>query len=114
VSPLATPIKLIILILTPYKQIALKAMSDKSQKTLTEDDISSQWPLHWLVWNDDHMALNRLLDLKVYDKESRDPRGRTPLHLAVTLKRKKCAEVLLYHGADALALNRHQWSGGCV
>ena len=48
-----------------------------------------------------------------YDKEAQDPRGRTPLHLAVTLKHSECAEVLLYHGANALEINRHQWSGRC-
>lgn len=48
-----------------------------------------------------------------YDKEALDPRGRTPLHLAVTLKHSECAEVLLYHGANALEVNRHQWSGRC-
>lgn len=48
-----------------------------------------------------------------YDKEAQDPRGRTPLHLAVTLKHSECAEVLLYHGANALEVNRHQWSGRC-
>lgn len=26
-----------------------------------EDEISAKWPLHWLVWRDDHKALKRLL-----------------------------------------------------
>ena len=46
-----------------------------------------------------------------HDKESKDPRGRTPLHLSVTLRRLRCAQELLNHGADVLALNRHQYSG---
>ena len=28
---------------------------------LSEDQIKSRWPLHWLVWRDDHVALKRLL-----------------------------------------------------
>ena len=45
------------------------------------------------------------------DCEQLDPRGRTPLHLAVSLGRVRCTEILLHHGANALAVNRHQWSG---
>ena len=26
-----------------------------------EDDIRQKWPLHWMVWNDDHKALDRIL-----------------------------------------------------
>ena len=32
---------------------------------LSEDDIANKWPLHWLVWNKDSKALNRLLEQKV-------------------------------------------------
>ena len=46
-----------------------------------------------------------------HDIESLDPRGRTPLHLAVTLGRIKCVETLLHHNANSLALNRHHWAG---
>ena len=49
-----------------------------------------------------------------YDKEEKDPRGRTPLHLAVTLNRRNCVGVLLSFGANTLALNRHQWTGMCA
>lgn len=28
---------------------------------MNEDEVRSKWPLHWLVWNDDSVALNRLL-----------------------------------------------------
>lgn len=27
----------------------------------SEDQIRSSWPLHWMVWRDDHVALKRLL-----------------------------------------------------
>ena len=46
-----------------------------------------------------------------HDIELVDPRGRTPLHLAVTLGRTKCVETLLAHKADSLAVNRHHWAG---
>ncbi|XP_019853015.1 PREDICTED: ankyrin repeat domain-containing protein 13B-like [Amphimedon queenslandica] len=76
----------------------------------SEDQISKEWPLHWLVWNNEHKGLHRLLEQKLYDKEQVDPRGRTPLHLSVSLNHRDCTEVLLYHGANALATNRHHWS----
>lgn len=75
-----------------------------------EDEIASKWPLHWMIWNNDHKGLNRLLEQKVYDKEAKDPRGRTPLHLATTLGHRDCMEIMMYHGADTMATNRHQWS----
>uniref|UniRef100_A0A3P8U7W1 Ankyrin repeat domain 13B n=1 Tax=Amphiprion percula TaxID=161767 RepID=A0A3P8U7W1_AMPPE len=48
------------------------------------------------------------------DLESLDPRGRTPLHLAVTLGYLDCARVLLQHGADVSKENRNGWTGECV
>lgn len=48
------------------------------------------------------------------DLESLDPRGRTPLHLAVTLGHLDCARVLLQHGADVSKENRNGWTGECV
>ena len=45
------------------------------------------------------------------DKEQQDPRGRTPLHLAVALGYLESARVLLKHGADANAENKSYWSG---
>uniref|UniRef100_A0A8C7WS98 Uncharacterized protein n=1 Tax=Oryzias sinensis TaxID=183150 RepID=A0A8C7WS98_9TELE len=48
------------------------------------------------------------------DIETVDPRGRTPLHLAVTLDHLDCAKVLLQHGADVSKENRNGWTGECV
>ena len=31
---------------------------------MNEEEIKSKWPLHWLIWNDDSKALNRLLGEK--------------------------------------------------
>ena len=45
------------------------------------------------------------------EREQLDPRGRTPLHLAATLGKVRCADALLQNRANALALNRHKWSG---
>uniref|UniRef100_A0A669CPC0 Ankyrin repeat domain 13B n=1 Tax=Oreochromis niloticus TaxID=8128 RepID=A0A669CPC0_ORENI len=42
--------------------------------------------------------------------QSLDPRGRTPLHLAVTLGHLDCARVLLQHGADVSKENRNGWT----
>ena len=40
-----------------------------------------------------------------------DPRGRTPLHLAVTLGHIESARVLLRHGANTAIENSKYWSG---
>lgn len=65
--------------------------------------MSSTWPIHWAVFT------NRLNDLKSllensYDLKSKldekDPRGRTPLMLAVTLGHLDCAKVLLEAGSN--------------
>lgn len=40
-----------------------------------------------------------------------DPRGRTPLHLAVTLGHLECVQVLLLHGADVSKENSNGWTG---
>uniref|UniRef100_A0A8C5GLX3 Ankyrin repeat domain-containing protein n=1 Tax=Gouania willdenowi TaxID=441366 RepID=A0A8C5GLX3_GOUWI len=42
--------------------------------------------------------------------ESLDPRGRTPIHLAVTLGHLDCVRVLLQHGADVSKENRNGWT----
>ena len=39
-----------------------------SRAQTSEEQISREWPLHWLVWNDDHTGLNRLLEQKVVSK----------------------------------------------
>lgn len=46
--------------------------------------------------------------------EQRDPRSRTPLHLAVSLGRVQCSQILLAKGADATAENGEHWSGKCT
>ncbi|CAF92953.1 unnamed protein product, partial [Tetraodon nigroviridis] len=44
------------------------------------------------------------------DLESLDPRGRTPLHLAVTLGHLDCARLLLQQGADVSKENHNGWT----
>ncbi|XDV32204.1 hypothetical protein PO909_003078, partial [Leuciscus waleckii] len=44
------------------------------------------------------------------DLEVLDPRGRTPLHLAVTLGHLDCARLLVQHGADVSKENRNCWT----
>uniref|UniRef100_A0A9J7ZIP1 Ankyrin repeat domain 13B n=1 Tax=Cyprinus carpio carpio TaxID=630221 RepID=A0A9J7ZIP1_CYPCA len=45
------------------------------------------------------------------DLEVLDPRGRTPLHLAVTLGHLECARLLVQRGADVSRENRNGWTG---
>ncbi|XP_053558069.1 ankyrin repeat domain-containing protein 13A isoform X1 [Bombina bombina] len=67
-----------------------------------------RYPLHVLVWNNDFRALERELEGK--DIEELDPRGRTPLHLAVSLGHLESAKILLRHKADVTKENRDGWT----
>ena len=103
-----------------------------SRTAPTSLEIRERWPLHWLVWEgkdaelegalkEDSVSDSRYWQQTLpskygglafqYDCEQLDPRGRTPLHLAVALAKVRCAEVLLQNGANTLALNRHDWNG---
>ncbi|XP_054649765.1 ankyrin repeat domain-containing protein 13B [Dunckerocampus dactyliophorus] len=71
----------------------------------------SRYPVHYLVWHNKHRQLEKELAANEQtDVESLDPRGRTPLHLAVTLGHLDCARVLLEHGADVSKENRNGWT----
>ncbi|XP_061774996.1 ankyrin repeat domain-containing protein 13B-like [Nerophis ophidion] len=71
----------------------------------------SRYPVHYLVWHNKHRQLEKELAANEQtDLESLDPRGRTPLHLAVTLAHLDCARVLLEHGADVSKENRNGWT----
>ncbi|KAK0131010.1 Ankyrin repeat domain-containing protein 13B [Merluccius polli] len=71
----------------------------------------SRYPIHCLVWHNKHRQLEKELAAdEQKDLERPDPRGRTPLHLAVTLGHLDCARVLLLHGADVSKENRNGWT----
>ena len=46
-----------------------------------------------------------------HDVELVDPRGRTPLHLAISMGHLECAKALLKNGADANKENAKYWTG---
>ncbi|XP_055693789.1 ankyrin repeat domain-containing protein 13D isoform X2 [Lutzomyia longipalpis] len=61
----------------------------------TLEEIKKHYPLHWLIWMDEHEALSEALKEEKYDLEKLDPRGRTPLMLAVRLCHLKCIKILV-------------------
>ncbi|XP_019362882.1 PREDICTED: ankyrin repeat domain-containing protein 13A [Gavialis gangeticus] len=69
---------------------------------------SSKYPLHVLVWNNDYRRLDA--ELREQDVDQRDPRGRTLLHLAVSLGYIESAKVLLRHKADVTKENAQGWT----
>ncbi|XP_067824040.1 ankyrin repeat domain-containing protein 13B isoform X2 [Heptranchias perlo] len=73
--------------------------------------VAEKYPLHYLVWHNKYKELEKELSTKQVDTEQLDPRGRTPLHLAVTLGYLECTRVLLKHGADVCKENRNGWTG---
>ncbi|XP_072809336.1 ankyrin repeat domain-containing protein 13A isoform X1 [Vicugna pacos] len=71
-------------------------------------DASGHFPLHLLVWNNDYRQLEK--ELRGQNVEALDPRGRTLLHLAVSLGHLESARVLLRHKADVTKENREGWT----
>ncbi|XP_060754076.1 ankyrin repeat domain-containing protein 13B isoform X2 [Neoarius graeffei] len=71
----------------------------------------SRYRLHYLVWQNKPRQLEKELSAgEQVDVEVLDPRGRTPLHLAVTLGHLECARVLLHYGADVSKENSNSWT----
>uniref|UniRef100_A0A8C5LZ03 Ankyrin repeat domain 13A n=1 Tax=Leptobrachium leishanense TaxID=445787 RepID=A0A8C5LZ03_9ANUR len=74
----------------------------------SEAEPPAAFPLHVHVWNNDYRALES--ELLGKDIEQLDPRGRTPLHLAVSLGHLESARVLLRSKADVTKENREGWT----
>ncbi|XP_033329830.1 ankyrin repeat domain-containing protein 13D isoform X1 [Megalopta genalis] len=74
------------------------------------DTIQKNYPLHWLVWNNNYVELEVELSSKLHDIEKPDNRGRTALMLAVTLGHTECVGVLLHHEANVNTENREGWT----
>ncbi|KAM6073713.1 ankyrin repeat domain-containing protein 13D isoform 2-T2 [Chlamydotis macqueenii] len=68
------------------------------------------FPLHRLVWHNRHQALDSALRTGTHDVELPDPRGRTPLELAVSLGHLESARVLLRHNANVGRENANGWT----
>lgn len=66
--------------------------------------------MHWLVWKNDFSELDRELASKKHDIEMQDPRGRTPLMLAVTLGHLESVRILLRHNANVNVENSGGWT----
>nr|XP_007966543.2 ankyrin repeat domain-containing protein 13D isoform X2 [Chlorocebus sabaeus] len=68
------------------------------------------FPLHRLVWANRHRELEAALHSQQHDIEQEDPRGRTPLELAVSLGNLESVRVLLRHNANVGKENRQGWA----
>uniref|UniRef100_A0A1A8EGV0 Ankyrin repeat domain 13A n=2 Tax=Nothobranchius kadleci TaxID=1051664 RepID=A0A1A8EGV0_NOTKA len=74
------------------------------------EDIRGKFPLHSAVWENDFRKLEEELRSLQNEIETVDPRGRTPLHLAVSLGHLETVRVLLRHGAQVTKENAHNWT----
>ncbi|XP_067910869.1 ankyrin repeat domain-containing protein 13A isoform X2 [Heterodontus francisci] len=74
----------------------------------SSDDISNKYKLHLLVWHNQYREVEK--ELKQHDIEAVDPRGRTPLHLAVSLGHLECIKVLLRNNASVDKENAKGWT----
>ncbi|KAL4223353.1 Ankyrin repeat domain-containing protein 13D [Mactra antiquata] len=72
--------------------------------------LKEEFPLHVSVWFNNFEELDTEITSGKFNLELVDPRGRTPLHLAVTLGHLESARILLKHGADANVENKSYWS----
>ncbi|KAM3867796.1 ankyrin repeat domain-containing protein 13A [Diretmus argenteus] len=72
------------------------------------EDLRVKFPLHSSVWENDYRTLEN--DLPQNDVDAVDPRGRTPLHLAVSLGHLESVRVLLRHGAEVTKENSKNWT----
>ncbi|KAI3372090.1 hypothetical protein L3Q82_006945 [Scortum barcoo] len=70
-------------------------------------ELREKFPLHSAVWENDYRRLEEQI---TNDIEAVDPRGRTPLHLAVSLGHLESVRVLLRHGAAVTKENRMNWT----
>ncbi|XP_078680188.1 ankyrin repeat domain-containing protein 13D-like [Branchiostoma floridae x Branchiostoma belcheri] len=77
---------------------------------ITAEQIREQFPLHWLVWHNKFHELLEELRENQHDLERMDPRGRTALHLAVTLGHLESTRALLSHGALISTENACGWT----
>ncbi|XP_061527626.1 ankyrin repeat domain-containing protein 13A isoform X3 [Phycodurus eques] len=74
------------------------------------EDIRMEFPLHSSVWENNYRKLEQQIILPQNDIETVDPRGRTPLHLAVSLGHMESVRVLLRHGAQVTKENANNWT----
>ncbi|XP_005940254.1 ankyrin repeat domain-containing protein 13A [Simochromis diagramma] len=74
------------------------------------EDIRVKFPLHSAVWENDYRKLEQLLTSTQNDIEAVDPRGRTPLHLAVSLGHLESVRILLRHGGQVTKENANNWT----
>lgn len=72
--------------------------------------IKLEYPIHWLVWSNDCEGIRTVLETETRNLELQDAKGRTPLHLAVSLGHLESIDALLNKGADVHAENRRGWS----
>ncbi|XP_058831099.1 ankyrin repeat domain-containing protein 13B isoform X2 [Topomyia yanbarensis] len=68
---------------------------------ITVDKIKEKYPIHWFVWNNEIDELQQAIDSNEHNLDQLDPRGRTPLMLAVKLSHLECVKALLAARCDA-------------
>ncbi|XP_060640751.2 ankyrin repeat domain-containing protein 13A isoform X1 [Anolis sagrei] len=73
-------------------------------------DPRNDFLLHRAAWDNDFRRLDSLLETGKEEVDRKDPRGRTPLHLAVSLGHIESARVLLRHKADVAKENAQGWT----
>lgn len=81
-----------------------------AEATVKDDGGPDSYLLHRLVWHNDYRRLEEELSRGKYNRESKDPRGRTPLMLAVTLGHLESSRTLLRHACNVTVENNDGWT----
>lgn len=84
-------------------------MDNQTDVKMMSSPGEEDFPLHRAVWKNDRRRLQELLESKE-DIDQRDPRGRSALHLAVSLGYLESARLLLRHKADVTQENSQGWT----
>jgi len=91
-------------------------MSD-SESFHSQEDVEQNYEqvyrLHFLIWSRDFDAVAKYIrsdTFEMFEFERIDPRGRTPLHLAISLGEFEIARMLLVSGANPTSKNAGGWS----
>lgn len=90
-------------------QLAVVVPQADAQMVPSTEEIAAYRGLHAAAYSGDVAAIDRLAPQSQTLRETRDPHGRTPLHVATHARQRGAVRALLRAGADPGALDRDRY-----